>query len=81
MNKEITSLDIPLLLGEVVRIVGQDRWGRVRMAYFGDHPDAGTFEITFTDGTPEKLPFGAVASQFSDYPDNLARGPVPPRGA
>jgi hypothetical protein len=81
MSRKITLLDIPPLVGEVVRVVGQNRWRRVRMAYFGNRPDAGTVEVAFADGTTDALPFDAVTSQFSHYPDNLAPGPVPPKGA
>lgn len=52
-----------------------------RVAHLGDRLCADRSEITFADGAPEGLLFDAVTSQFFHCPDNLARGPVPPRDA
>lgn len=53
----ITHDSMPGLIGKVVRIKGENRWGVVRLGYWGPSPHAGEFEIEFIDqNTGEVLP-------------------------
>ena len=45
----ISHDDMPGLIGEVVRVRGEQRWGVVRLGYWGPSPYAGQFEIEFLD--------------------------------
>ena len=50
--------DMPELIGEVVRVKGEQRWGVVRLGYWGPSPHAGQFEVEFVDqATGERLSF------------------------
>lgn len=75
--KPITRDDMPPLIGEVVRVKGEDRWGRVKIGFYGPAEHAGKFGVDFADQdnvfntTQELMPFDAVVSAFSDYPRNI----------
>lgn len=54
----LTMMDTPTYIGKVVRVgayVG--KYGRARLAFFGDHDDAGLVEVGFLDGTTTLVPF------------------------
>ena len=44
--------DMPTMVGQYVAVPG-GRYGTCRMGYFNDSPDAGHFEVEFTNGPPE----------------------------
>lgn len=54
----ITRDQMPELIGQVVRVKGEQRWGVVRLGYWGPSPHAGQFEVEFLDqSTGEALPY------------------------
>lgn len=61
-------MDMPPRIGDVVRVIeadGRELYGRCRIGYFGEHVNAGHFEVEFTGRAPGLYPWAEVHSVYT----------------
>lgn len=77
-------MDMPPRIGETVRVTeadGTESYGRCRTGYFGEHANAGHFEVEFIDRAPGLYAWGDVHSVYTSSRGIPPGTQVPPRDA
>lgn len=61
-GRTLGTLDVPPFTGSLVSVAGtRPVIGRVRLAFFSDHHNAGLMEVGFLNGTTDLIPFERCA--------------------